>query len=130
MRAPLAILIALIPICGIADSHRAEDWPEGSAMHTGRKAQDRLAEADKQLNDAYRSLLRAMPKDESDHYPRKALIAAQRAWISYRDAFCDLEGELGGGVRMWKSTFSTICLADLTEARTSQLREMLSRVRP
>ena len=117
----ILIVLFTLPAFARADNHRAQDWPEGSAMHTGRLAQNRLAAADKKLNATYQVLLKAMPRDEPDNYPRKALVGAQRAWINYRDTSCALVGEMTGGVRMWKSTHTVSCEAELTEKRTAEL---------
>jgi len=126
MRLCRIVLTALLaaPALANADNHRAQDWPEGSAMHTGRLAQNRLAAADKKLNATYQVLLKAMPRDEPDNYPRKALVGAQRAWIAYRDASCALAGEMSGAVRMWKSTHTVICEAEFTEKRAVELSSL------
>ena len=118
-------VLAILPLLTWADSHRAKDWPEGSAMHTGHLAKERLANADKELNRVYRQLLKELPKDESDNFPRKALVDAQKAWVRYRDASCALVGEVTGGVRMWKSTYSVLCEAEETERRTAELKKLL-----
>lgn len=102
-------------------SDRPECWPEGSAMNTGLIARQDLVEADKQLNETYQRIIKTLPADETDNYPKKALIAAQREWIKYRDAQCALVGEISGGVRMWKSAYSVNCEADMTKARTKEL---------
>jgi uncharacterized protein YecT (DUF1311 family) len=52
----------------------------------------------------------------------KALLAAQRAWIAYRDSQCELAGFEARGGSMEPMLVSG-CLADLTRKRTSQLRE-------
>ena len=122
----IAFALMLHVASSTADNHRAQDWPEGSAMHTGRTQQARLAVADKELNSVYQALLKAMPEDKPDDYPKRTLIAAQRAWIPYRDATCNHAGESTGAVRMWKSTHTTTCLADMTQARTKELRNMLA----
>jgi len=70
-------------------------------------------------------LLKAMPEDKPDDYPKRMLVAAQRAWIPYRDATCNLKGELTGAVRMWKSAHTVNCLADITQARTKELQNLL-----
>lgn len=123
--AATCLTLLSVPMLALADDHRPQDWPEGSAMHTGRTAQLRFAAADKQLNDTYQKLLKAMPEDEADHYPRKVVVEAQRAWIRYRDASCALHGELNGGVRMWKSAKAVLCKADTTEKRTAELEQLL-----
>lgn len=123
---PVTCLLTLLPTQSVADNHLAKFWPEGSAMHTGRLAQERLAANDKELNRVYQALLMAMPEDKPDDYPKRTLVAAQRAWIPYRDATCNLKGELTGAVRMWKSAHTTHCLADVTQARTKELQNLLA----
>ena len=122
----LSIALLVIPAIALADNHRPEDWPEGSAMHTGRSAQVSLAAADKRLNEIYQKLLRSMPADEPDNFPKTALIAAQRAWIKFRDAECALVGETEGGVRMWKLAFDTACQSQMTEERVERLEKLLT----
>lgn len=97
-------------------------------MNTGLAANERRSEADKQLNATYQRILKNLPKDEPDNYPRRTLIAAQRTWIKYRDDQCALVGEVSGGVRMWKSAYSSVCEADMTEARTKELKELFENV--
>lgn len=121
----LLLCLLVAPLPALADNHRPEDWPEGSAMHLGRSAQIELAAADARLNAVYRQLLDALPADAGDEHPRKSLRAAQRAWIAFRDAECALVGETHGGMRMWKSALDTQCQAQLTQARAARLEELL-----
>lgn len=117
----IAIFVLPAAVAATECTDRPECWPEGSAMNTGLAAKQALAEADKQLNETYQRIIKNLPADETDNYPKKALIAAQREWIKYRDAQCALVGEVSGGVRMWKSAFNTVCEADMTKARTQEL---------
>ena len=51
------------------------------------------------------------------------LLAAQRAWLKFRDAHCLAEnGEREGGGTIWP-LLQNGCLEALTEARTAQLRQ-------
>ena len=52
------------------------------------------------------------------------LLAAQRAWLKYRDAQCDLEGYQFRGGTMEPLLVAT-CRAGLTEARTKQLKDLI-----
>lgn len=117
----------MLPLAALADNDcKDEDWPEGSAMHAGCIARLEFATADRQLNEVYKNLLAVMPPDEPDHYPKKTLVEAQRAWIKYRDASCALEAELTEGVRMWKSVNYVDCKARLTAKRTEELKALLA----
>jgi uncharacterized protein YecT (DUF1311 family) len=116
----LLFVLFLTPLLATAE----DSWPEGSAMDVGTKAQQRLARADKALNAAYQQIIKKLPADQPDDYPKRALIAAQRAWIKYRDEECALVGETSGGVRMWKSAYDVSCRADMTENRTKELNKL------
>ena len=53
-----------------------------------------------------------------------ALLSAQRAWLAYRDAECRVQGyaAMGGSMR---PMLVSLCLTQLTEQRTAQLRATL-----
>jgi len=52
------------------------------------------------------------------------LLSAQRAWLKYRDAHCDLEGYVFRGGSMEPLLVAT-CRTELTEARTMQLKDLI-----
>jgi len=75
--------------------------------------------ADKKLNQAYQKLLSTLEK------PRKQkLIAAQLAWIKFRDTNCEFERSRyeGGSIA---PTIYFGCLENTTKLRTQQLQEYL-----
>ena len=118
------LVLALSSHAWLADvecTDRPECWPEGSAMHTGLVAKQELATADKELNKVYARIIGGLPADEADNYPKKALVAAQREWIKFRDANCASIGEVSGGVRMWKSAATVQCETTMTQARVKEL---------
>ena len=52
------------------------------------------------------------------------LLAAQRAWLKYRDTECVIEGgEFAGGTL--QPMVQSLCLADLTRQRTTQLATLV-----
>ncbi|MCO5080295.1 MAG: lysozyme inhibitor LprI family protein [Rhizobiaceae bacterium] len=53
-----------------------------------------------------------------------ALLAAQRAWITYRDRSCELAGFEARGGSMEPMLVSG-CLAEMTRARTKELRSFM-----
>lgn len=73
--------------------------------------------ADQHLNETYKSF-RAAVKSEKEITQR--LVATQRAWITFRDANCKLEGAtmLGG---TGETPIILGCLARVTNERTAQL---------
>ena len=54
----------------------------------------------------------------------QALLAAQRAWITYRDKNCELAGFEARGGSMEPMLISG-CLAEMTTARTKELRSFI-----
>ena len=55
----------------------------------------------------------------------KALLAAQRAWISYRDSQCELSGFEARGGSM-ESMLVSGCMADLTRKRIDELKQFIN----
>jgi uncharacterized protein YecT (DUF1311 family) len=53
----------------------------------------------------------------------KALVTAQRAWIAYRDAECEARGFQARGGTM-EPMLVAGCIADVTDARTKELKTL------
>ncbi|HWT58626.1 MAG TPA: lysozyme inhibitor LprI family protein [Rhizobium sp.] len=84
--------------------------------------------ADKALNVQYkktRAALAAVDKDlDGDRKgAEQALVKAQRAWIDYRDAECDASGFQARGGTM-EPMLVAGCLANITDKRTKELKEL------
>ena len=79
-------------------------------------------QADNELNATY---LKLKERYADDQGAVAGLTKAQRAWVAFRDAECELEAypTQGGSVQ---SMIRLNCLARLTESRTPQLRERLN----
>lgn len=75
--------------------------------------------ADAKLNALYRSMM-----SRYDAPDQKVLKAAEKAWLSYRDAECSYEtnGTVGGTIN---STMFTQCKAAKTNARLKELNAQL-----
>ena len=71
------------------------------------------AQADRQLNAAYRDLLRYVDGDE-----RARLVAAEKAWLAFRDQDCAFFGDGGGSIAPMNQP---LCRASLSRARAKQL---------
>jgi uncharacterized protein YecT (DUF1311 family) len=84
----------------------------------------KLAEADTELNKAYRQLVSRL----GDKKWETKLRTAQQAWIKYRDANCDYVSEFSGGGSAVTFEYN-FCLADMTTARTKELQEMLNQIK-
>jgi uncharacterized protein YecT (DUF1311 family) len=86
-------------------------------------ADDAFKSADKALNAQYAQTRKAVLAYDAEG--DKLLIAAQRAWVSFRDAHCAAASFSFKGGSM-EPYIKGICLATVTEARTEQLKKMLS----
>lgn len=75
--------------------------------------------ADAQLNAAYREFNSKLNPEETAQ-----LKTAQLAWIKFRDANCEFVADAykGGSIR---PMIAAMCLADVTNARTSELRAQM-----
>jgi uncharacterized protein YecT (DUF1311 family) len=85
-------------------------------------------QADDELNAVYQEQLRYLRGTEAKFPPgrgaSKKLIAAQRAWLAFRDRDCEYQlGEPGGS----GDTFQTLkCMYKRTLTRTTELREYVA----
>ncbi|MCM2473219.1 DUF1311 domain-containing protein [Rhizobium sp. CG5] len=91
-------------------------------------AQKDYEAADARLNAQWKLTKTAMADvdsglDEALKGASKALLDGQRAWIAYRDAQCTLAGFEARGGSMEPMLVSG-CLAELTDARTKELKAL------
>lgn len=82
---------------------------------------DAFKAADKALNATYGKIAHRL-RDDPD--TKKLLVAAERAWVAFRDAECAFSASGAEGGSIYPMTAS-MCLTDLTEARTAQLEPFL-----
>lgn len=76
-------------------------------------------EADTQLNQTYRQLVALLSLEE-----KESLKNAQQAWLKFRDLHCEFQTYKNKGGTL-QGTFQRYCQADLTRARTKQLKELI-----
>ncbi len=91
----------------------SEDAPADNPTPSEKADRISYAEADRQLNRTYRTVTNALSPDA-----QAELVAAQRSWISFRDAECAFQPLLG--------VDQEDCLAELTGDRTAQLNLLLT----
>jgi len=85
-----------------------------------------LNAADKELNNLYQQLRQQVRQERGeDSTAERSLIAAQRAWIAFRDATCDYENDGARGAR-WEGLFHASCLTEKTRKRNKELKEYLT----
>jgi uncharacterized protein YecT (DUF1311 family) len=80
--------------------------------------------ADAQLNKTYQGFMSKL--DESE---KVQLKNAQLAWLKYRDANCDFVADQYKGGTM-RPMIAAICLADVTNARVTELRSQMKEREP
>lgn len=84
--------------------------------------QARYLDADRALNAQWRLALAAIANEPDEE---KALLDAQRAWISFRDLHCKAVGVQSGGGTL-KSVVVVSCLADVTDNRVEELKAFVA----
>jgi uncharacterized protein YecT (DUF1311 family) len=80
---------------------------------------ENLASEDKRLNDVYKKLLA-----KEDKEGQKKLRAAQRAWITFRDAECEYDSDSMRGGSLQAVLYSG-CLAEATKSRADVLQDQV-----
>jgi uncharacterized protein YecT (DUF1311 family) len=76
--------------------------------------------ADTELNMVYRQLEQRL----SDADTRRRLVAAQRAWVTFRDSECQFMSSAAQAGSAYPTVVSG-CLADLARKRVADLRRLL-----
>ncbi len=117
------LAITFLSICTSAyafDDDEKCDPDSGTTYSQACVASQAGNKADKQLNAKYKKIL-SMYKKHKAEKEIKLLVAAQRAWIQYRDKVCEFEDQAFGGINSisWGK-----CVARITETRLSELNEI------
>ncbi|MEQ0777216.1 lysozyme inhibitor LprI family protein [Paraburkholderia tropica] len=95
-----------------------------AAQSNLRCAEQERAAADHALNDAYKKLLANLKNDpERQRLSKTQIVAAQRAWVVFRDAECEFRTSLSGSAPQWVPVNRAQCLTELTTARVKVLEE-------
>jgi uncharacterized protein YecT (DUF1311 family) len=112
-------LIAAGVVLGAASAQAADCRDAASQAEMNVCASKAYEKADAELNAAYREL-----KERAQEETAKLLVAAQRAWVTFRDAECAFaaSGSAGGSVQ---PMVVSNCLEDITRKRTTELKAYL-----
>ncbi|MDF2619904.1 MAG: hypothetical protein K0S00_2563 [Xanthobacteraceae bacterium] len=100
---------------------RAQDCADPTQMGLDQCAGAAFKKSDARLNQIYGQISARLSGDA----PTKAkLVAAQRAWIAFRDAECAFRaaGVEGGSIH---SMTVTLCRTDVTDRRVTELEPLL-----
>jgi uncharacterized protein YecT (DUF1311 family) len=100
--------------------------PGGNTQEMNKCAEMTLAEKDRELNQAYRALVQSLKPDskvDSTDYAKvkKRLLAAQRAWLTFRDNDCTAK-EVQWNAFTMRGGIYFGCMIERTEQRTKELR--------
>ena len=95
-----SLMLALVAVTSIA----AEDSTADACKDAGSGGYNAIyrcqaalyREADAELNKKYAEILAATKESPEASRTRLALVASQRAWVTYRDRSCELASLLGG----------------------------------
>jgi len=131
----IRILLALMAALAFTSIAAAQDEPDCKNPETqfdmnACAALDYEA-ADKELNAVWKQARAAAEKVDEDQWEdslrgaEKALVAGQRGWIAYRDGQCELYGFQARGGSM-EPMLVAGCKAEMTRARTKELREFIT----
>ena|SRR5688572_10425 len=94
-----------------------------SQQAMNRCAGEAYQRADQALNAQWSKVLARYDDPES----KKLLLDAQRVWLKYRDAHCQLAALDSRGGSIWL-LLNSGCLASLTRRRTQELKELIDGV--
>lgn len=125
-----AFLVATIVFCTPAAAQEIDCENAMAQQEMTMCAHQDHEKADKELNDVWKQArvaakdMDAEQTDEAMRGAEKALLAAQRGWIAYRDGHCELAGWEAHGGSMEPMLVSG-CLAEMTRKRTTELREFI-----
>ena len=116
------LISSIIQASAAGQSHQKQD-PCANAQTTAEIAEcagKEYKKADSELNKVYRQLMEKL--DDPGH--KSALKESEVAWLKYRDSNCDFESYLNRGGTIYPIV-NTGCRTRMTQARTSELKEML-----
>lgn len=115
-------LIAAFTLASLSIAHAADCSNATDQATLNICADKALKASDAELNAVYKTIIRRLADDADTE---RKLVAAQRAWIAFRDAECTFSssGTSGGSIY---PMIHAMCLDGLTRARTTDLKALLN----
>jgi uncharacterized protein YecT (DUF1311 family) len=118
----MRVLFGLILIAAFTSAARANECDNAMDQSTMNACADQsFKKADAELNAVYKKL---QSRKNDDAEAAKLLIAAERAWVLFRDAECEFDAADNLGGSIYPMVYSG-CLERLTQARIDQLNRYL-----
>ena len=116
------LLLAALAILATGTARAADDCANAQDQTTMDVcASDAFKKSDKQLNGLYKEIGTRL-KNDAD--ATKLLVAAQRAWVGFRDAECSFSASAVSGGSVYPMIYS-LCLDGLTQTRVKDLQTYL-----
>jgi uncharacterized protein YecT (DUF1311 family) len=115
----LSVLFAIMPVA-LAQADDCDNAADQQAMSECVGKSYKKADAD--LNGLYKQIAQRL---KSDPDTTKLLVAAQRAWVSFRDAECTFSASTSQGGTIYPMVYAS-CLDGLTEKRIADLKAYLA----
>ena len=113
--------IALCSTTYLAGRHTAYAQTQ---LELNEQANHDFQKADKKLNIAYQQLLKKY-SDKDSAVTKGKIVAAERAWVKYRDLQGDMEASIGGeGGSIYPALYAST-LQDVTEERTKRINKLI-----
>ncbi|WP_428429581.1 lysozyme inhibitor LprI family protein [Pararhizobium sp.] len=117
------LLLAALAMLATGTARAADDCANAQDQTTMDVcASDAFKKSDKQLNGLYKEIGTRL-KDDTDK--TKLLVAAQRAWVAFRDAECSFSASGVSGGSVYPMIYS-LCLDGLTQTRVKDLQTYLA----
>ena len=120
MRPAFAALAAILLAPATASAQDCQNASDQATLN--QCAGKAFNDADKQLNADFREIEKRLADDANT---KKLLVAAQRAWIAFRDAECTFQTSMGAGGSMY-SMLVADCKTALTNDRVKALKSYLA----
>jgi uncharacterized protein YecT (DUF1311 family) len=120
-------VIVLLLVCLLANpSSRQKERTSDPCAHVSSQSEMTMCwrkeyqAADTRLNQVYRQLVSMLGDEE-----KLELKKAQTAWLKYRDANCEFAANQYKGGSMRPMIYA-ICLAEMTDNRTTELKSQIT----
>ncbi len=114
-----SVLIAVAMMFGAAPGEAADCRDPVTQAEMNACAGEAYEKADAELNAAYREV-----KERVEGESANLLVAAQRAWVAFRDAECAFAASGSAGGSIHPMAVSN-CLEHMTKQRTAELKAHL-----
>jgi uncharacterized protein YecT (DUF1311 family) len=99
----------------------ADDCPDQTQQGLNQCAEASYETADRALNAAYRGVAERLKDDPTT---MRLLVAAQKAWIAFRDAECTFANAPNAGGSIYPMVHAG-CMERMTKIRTKDLKDYL-----